>query len=394
MTLIQRKDKHGKKSDTWSAVEPIDGKRKWWNTGTANKRTAKARAKVYFDGLRQGKFDEIADLVKRKAKVLTIGEFLDLYEKLCVKKNAWDSGIGHPTWIRYLSSLRLIVGNGLLGNAFPAMKKKDRERFFRRQPLTVLTDGLIINHVKVMRSRINGTEDLVSHKRTVYSQLRCAQSFFSPKTYQILGSDPHNITLPDLSAFKKYQVERGAAVRYKAPEDDSLEPRTNAAARQLKLDDPEAYKMYRLAHDAGLRKSEISAARISWLGDHKITVQSSGDYLTKSGHDRLIPLTTEVYQELLELTEGLNEDDYLLVGGKSDRERHTPGRLNEWLAALGWTSELTGSNKKLHALRANYISTICQIAGIHAAQHLAGHADYSTTDRHYADPNVKVTREG
>jgi len=123
-------------------------------------------------------------------------------------------------------------------------------------------------------------------------------------------------------------------------------------------------------------------------------VQSSGDYLTKSGHDRLIPLTTEVYQELLELTEGLNEDDYLLVGGKSDRERHTPGRLNEWLAALGWTSELTGSTKKLHALRANYISTICQIAGIHAAQHLAGHADYSTTDRHYADPNVKVTREG
>ncbi len=53
----------------------------------------------------------------------------------------------------------------------------------------------------------------------------------------------------------------------------------------------------------------------------------------------------------------------------------------------------TTDGKKLHPLRANYISHMVKVAGTAVAQQLAGHADYSTTDRHYADPDVKVARE-
>ena len=395
MTLIQRKG-----SDTWTAIEPIDGKKKWWNTGTANKRTAKARAKVYFDGLRQGKFDEIADLVKRKAKVLTIGEFLDLYEKLCVQKTATDTGVRKNSWIGYRMSLYTIVGQALdpsFNNnrlRLKAKQRKARNSLVDKQPLTILDAALIRKYIKLMRSRAKGTEDLVTIKRSTHTRFINAKSLFSAKTYQIFAEEPHCITLPGLKDFTKYQVERGGAVRFKAPKDKTLAGRTETAARDLKVDDPEAYKMYVLARNAGLRKSEIVNARISWLGDHEVNIQSTHDYLTKSGHDREMLLLPDIYEELLELTKGRNADDHILCGTKTDRVRHTPDRLNRWLADLGWTKKLTGSNKKLHALRANYISHMARVAGIHVAQHLAGHADYSTTDRYYADPDVKVAREG
>ena len=33
---------------------------------------------------------------------------------------------------------------------------------------------------------------------------------------------------------------------------------------------------------------------------------------------------------------------------------------------------------------------MARIGGLHAAQHLLGHMDYSTTDRYYANPGAKV----
>ena len=399
MTLLQRII-NGVKSEIWTAIEPIDGKKKWFNTGSANKRTAKAKARVYFDGLRQGRFDEVAALVKRKARVLTIGEFLETYEELCVQTSPTDTGVRHNSWIGYRMSLYTIVGQTLdpsFNNnrlRLKAKQRKARNHLVDKQPLTILTASLLRTYIKLMRSRATGTEDLATIKRSTHTRFINAKSLFAPKTYQVFSEEPHFITLPDIKGFTKYQVERGTAARYKAPKDKSLAARTQAAARNLKVTDPEAYKMYVLARNAGLRKSEIVNARVSWLGDHEVNIQSTHSYLTKNGHDRDIPLSPEVYQELLEMTEGLHEDDYIMCGSKTDRNRHAPDRLNKWLAALGWTKGLTGSNKKLHALRANYISHMVKVAGTVVAQHLAGHADYSTTDRHYADPDVKVAREG
>ena len=392
MTLIQRKG-----TDTWTAIEPIDGKKKWWNTGTANKRTAGRRAKVYYDGLRQGKFDEIADLVRRKARVLTVGEFLKHYEELCVKKTATDTGIRRSTFLTYRTGIRCIIGLVLNPNftkgrcQLKATERNKRNSLVDKQPLTVLDSHLIRQYIKLAHGRAAGTEDLKSIKRGIVSRVTDARSLLSAKTYQIFAED--NITLPVLSDFMSYKVERGCAVRYKAPADKSLAPRTHAASKQLKLDDPEAYKVYLLAYIAGLRKSEIENAKVFWLEDHEIKIQSSGDYLTKNGHDREIPLPSDAYNELIEMTSAMGDDDYILNGTMTDRARKIPDRVRSWLAALGWTKELTGSNKKLHALRANYISHMAKVAGIHVAQHLAGHADYSTTDRHYADPDVKVARE-
>ena len=161
MTLIQRNG-----SDIWTAVEPIDGKKKWWNTGTPDKRTAKARARVYFDGLRRGKFDEVADLVRRKAKVLTIGEFLALYEKLCVKKSATDTGVRPRTWIGYRMSVRTVVGlvldAGFNKNhrKLTIKKRKERNDLVDRQPLTVLDGTIVRRYIKLVRERAKGTEEL------------------------------------------------------------------------------------------------------------------------------------------------------------------------------------------------------------------------------------------
>jgi integrase len=50
----------------------------------------------------------------------------------------------------------------------------------------------------------------------------------------------------------------------------------------------------------------------------------------------------------------------------------------------------THSDKRIHELRKLYGSQVARIGGLHAAQHLLGHMDYSTTDRYYADPGAKV----
>ncbi len=388
-----------KGQDTYSARKKINGKWRWYQTNSSNKSTARARAKLYYDALVNKALEEVEILRNRRESVLTIGEFLGHYEKLCVQKSPTDTGVRHNSWIGYRMSLYTIVGQCLdpkFNNnrlRLKAKQRKARNELVDKQPLTILTPSLLRKYVKLMRSRAKGTEELTTIKRSSHTRVINAKALFAPKTYQIFAEEPHYITLPNLKEFMEYQVERGGASRYKAPKDKSLAGRTEAAARNLKTSDPEAYKMYVLARNAGLRKSEITNARLAWLGDHEINVQSTHDYVTKNGHDREIPLAPPVYEELLELTEGLNEDDHILCGTKTDRVRHTPDRLNKWLADLGWTRDKTGSGKKLHALRANYISHMVKVAGTAVAQHLAGHADYSTTDRHYADPDVKVARE-
>ena len=99
-----------------------------------------------------------------------------------------------------------------------------------------------------------------------------------------------------------------------------------------------------------------------------------------------MPINAATYSILIEFVAGVTEepkgaDDYILDGNPTERKENTFRRLNKWLAGLGWTH----SDKRTHELRKWYGSQVAKLGGIHAAQHLLGHMDYSTTDRYYAD---------
>jgi integrase len=137
---------------------------------------------------------------------------------------------------------------------------------------------------------------------------------------------------------------------------------------------------------AGLRKSEIANAKVFWLEDQLIHVQPDGEYDTKNSHEREVPINADTYRILLEVIGERGCDGYILTGHLTERTDNVFRRLNKWLADLGWTH----SDKRIHELRKWYGSQVARIGGLHAAQHLLGHMDYSTTDRYYADPGAKV----
>jgi integrase len=224
---------------------------------------------------------------------------------------------------------------------------------------------------------------LHSAKRTVFTTVRKAKSVFTKKMLQRYLDAAMQIDVVD---FLARSVENGPSIRYKAPKDQSLAPRTFQASKKLREDDPQAFICFLLAMQAGLRKSEIANAKVFWLEDQLIHVQPDGEYDTKNSHEREVPINADTYRILLEVIGERGCDGYILTGHLTERTDNVFRRLNKWLADLGWTH----SDKRIHELRKWYGSQVARIGGLHAAQHLLGHMDYSTTDRYYADPGAKV----
>tara|TARA_Y100000310_G_scaffold209276_2_gene209870 strand:- start:1015 stop:2133 length:1119 start_codon:yes stop_codon:yes gene_type:complete len=366
MTLIQR----SKTTNNWTAVESINGKRVWHNTQTPNRKKAERRAKVYFDALRDGCIEAADMLTNRKGGTIpTIAAVINYYmaEATCRRATAVENA----------NCLLLILNDLYKGDV---IKRKS----------SILTGKVISDWEKLRHSQVSGVKAMHSAKRTIFSTVRKAKSVFTKRMQQRYLDAAMHI---DVKSFLARSVENGPSVRYKAPKDKSLAPRTFKASEKLRREDPQAFICLLLAMQAGLRKSEIANARLSWLEDHVIHVQPDGEYDTKNSHEREVPVNGDTYQTLIELLgEKMSSDyakhsgEYILSGNKTERTDLVFRRLNKWLADLGWTH----SDKRTHELRKWYGSQVSKLGGLHAAQHLLGHMDYSTTDRYYADPGANV----
>ena len=366
MTLIQR----SKATGNWTAVESINGKRVWHNTQTPNRKLAEKRAKVFFDAKRADNLEAVDMLVNRRGGTIpTVKEATDYYleEATCRKASAVEN----------VNCLMLILNELYVKGA-------------ENKKVSILKGKLISDWEKLRHSKIAGVKAMHSAKRTIFSTVRKAKSVFTKKMRQrFLDAGMHI----DVEEFLARSVENGPSVRYKAPKDKTLAPRTFKASEKLRREDPQAYIAFLLAMQAGLRKSEIANAKLNWIEDHNIHIQPTEDYDTKNSHEREVPINGDTYEALIELLgDKMSSDyanasgDYILDGNMTERTDKVFGGLNQWLADLGWTH----SNKRTHELRKWYGSTVAKLGGLHAAQHLLGHMDYSTTDRYYADPGAKV----
>tara|TARA_R100000808_G_C2148347_1_gene156480 strand:+ start:858 stop:1937 length:1080 start_codon:yes stop_codon:yes gene_type:complete len=355
MTLIKR-------NGNWTAVESIAGKRRWYSTKTPNKKLAEKRAKVFYDALRAENLAAVDLLVNKKGN--TIPTFKELFEYL-----EEQSGCRKSTTIEYINCLKLII--------------TETKGKYDEDANVILSGKIISDWEKLRHNQSKGVLGLHAAKRTVYSTVRKAKCVFTKKMLQRYLDAGMQIDVKD---FLARSVENGPSVRYKAPKDESLAARTFKASESLKDSDPNAFIAFTLAMQAGLRKSEIANAKVSWIEDHVVHVQPQEDYDTKNSHGREIPINPQCYSLLVSFLSNRKPDEYILEGNKTERTEDTFRRLNKWLADLGWTH----SNKRTHELRKWYGSQVAKLGGIHAAQHLLGHMDYSTTDRYYADPQANI----
>lgn len=144
------------------------------------------------------------------------------------------------------------------------------------------------------------------------------------------------------------------------------------------------YRIFLLASGAGLRRNEIKNARHDWIesynGKYFIRVRQDGDFESKSGLDRIIPLHTSTAESLLESLrrEGIT-NGYILTG---DRERLLR-RFVDVLRGAGLDVRLP-----LHELRKIYATRMNAHFGMAAAQRACGHANESTTNGYYVDAMV------
>ena len=349
MTLIKRNGK-------WTAVESINGKRVWHSTKTENKKLAEKRAKTFFDALRADNLAAAELLMNRNPSGKTIGELLEVFPKMAIAKA--------PTAKGYVSAMKILLRE--TGTPLTT-------------PVNSLTGKMISTFERLRHKKAKDVPELHRAKRTVSSTVRQAKAIFSKRMMQRYGDEGWHFNVDD---FISRTVESGPSVRYKAP-DAGLPARTLAASKELRQIDPEAYKAFLMAYFAGLRKAEIAHATVNWIEDHAIHVQPDGQFDTKNSHERTVPLAPDVFSDLQEL---MPAEGYLLQGSNTERTELVFRRLNKWLRGIGWTH----STKAVHELRKVYGSTVSRLAGIHAAQHLLGHMDYSTTDRYYADPSADV----
>tara|TARA_B100000073_G_scaffold284298_1_gene245529 strand:+ start:511 stop:1578 length:1068 start_codon:yes stop_codon:yes gene_type:complete len=346
MTYIIRKN-------NYTAIESINGKRMWFATKTPNKRLAEKRAKAYFQALREENLAAAEKLMNRNPSSITIGELMDLYEKLATVKAAHRNRRAMERILREVGVPLTKTVNSLSGRIF-----SDFENLRHKQA--------------------NGVLELRTAKTTVASTVRQAKSIFSKKMMQRYADE--GLVL-DVKEFKGRSVEQGPRARFKAPKDKGLYARTLEASKKLRTDDPEAYKAYLCGYFAGMRKGEVANAKMSFFTDHAIEIVPHGDWQPKNGEERTVPIHQDIWAIFMELTEGKSEDDYLLSGCDTERLENVFRRLNAWLGEQGWNH----SSKKFHELRKAYGSAVLKQGGISAAQHLLGHKDISTTDRYYTD---------
>lgn len=134
---------------------------------------------------------------------------------------------------------------------------------------------------------------------------------------------------------------------------------------------PWEYRCYLLARYAGLRASEIVAARRDWLDGNLLYVGGKPDeFITKSKKWRAVALSDQVVAILLA------GDDLFLGGPRRGPIVHR--ELNAMLLGWGFPS------KPLQSLRRLALSHVFTEQGAEAAQKFAGHFSVVTTQRSYA----------
>lgn len=164
---------------------------------------------------------------------------------------------------------------------------------------------------------------------------------------------------------------------------------------------PDAYAALLLAYGCGMRAREIDHARWDWIKemDGRLvleipTGEHAGEFISKSGEGRIIPLQQEVFDALKKTRSDLSP---FIIGGQepqrdSDaakglayRSPSTFRAVNLWLRDMG-VEQGSPRGHPLHTLRKQYGSHVATLHGLFHAQAILGHSDPKITSKYYASP--------
>ena len=356
---------------------------------TEAQRRARLKHREITSAVVAGEYDRIDATKLRQRSTLTLGEILPLYRQHArVKPRTASNNIG---------ALDLVLRRAL----------DDDHLDTARVPLTTLTRKLVRDYQDAA-VRAAGP-DLLARGRAITSAnsfVRQARSLFAKHAQNDLLAyyQDAGLKLPEnIEAFRTASLLKEPSHKFKPAAAETM-ARLLAALPALKLADPDAYRICLLSYGCGLRRGEIVHLRGSDVRHdadrHTIHLVRRAEWTTKTDEERLVPMESHVWAELVALDPMLaaprSSDpvaplaDYILTGRTAGARLEHFRRFGAWLSGLGWTSA-----KKAHQLRKEWETLAVRQLGSTIAAALAGHS-VEVQQKHYfglsADslPAVKI----
>ena len=161
-----------------------------------------------------------------------------------------------------------------------------------------------------------------------------------------------------------------------------------------KAQDLGVYNVLRFASFTGCRKTELLTRLWADVNfdERTLLIGARGSFQTKSGDDRVMPLTSSAIEWLRTLRESQehnsDQDPILQKADGCPWGSHLARQLQH-------VFELAGVEKiRLHGLRHLFVTKLLERgAPVHSVQALAGHKSLTTTMGHYAHVRNKALRE-
>lgn len=344
-------------------------------SANANESFKKARAlRAELRAARLEAVDQILDGLKERRPTSPLKDLFARYETNAPAA----TGIAKKTAAHNVNAIRNLIRHALEDQTLT-------EDQIGALPTSTISPALLEKYKRQVHSAAG--ENKLQQDRsaiTANSTIRQARSLFCKKLPADFYKD---LVLPDLEPLRAVRLLPEPRDGFSMPA-PALVEKVRAAAPALKIADPNAYLVYLLSLVTGLRANEIAHARARWIESHIIEgkprlllrVQTETDFRPKSKQQRLVPLSDAVHAEILELTITAlpGVPDYILRGSATERRDQSFRRFSAWLKNLGWDRL-----KKAHEFRKIFGSHVAHQAGLRAAQEMLGHAQYSTTERHY-----------
>ena len=370
------------------------GRREHFSLGSANKKTAAAKAAEIFNFIQSDGWEAATELYKAKAEKLTEVRVGDLISEARRHSSARPQSFDAYTKAlrRVISEIRKIPKNGRYdargGGATTWQAKVDSV------PLASITPAEV-KAWKNRRLRKAGSDPL-SRRRAVVttnSLIRNASALFGKK---ILPDIEESIPLPRPLPFEGVKLEKSPSLRYRS----RIDPYAILASAMDDLagSDPEAFKILLLALVCGLRRSEID--NLLWRSldfpNSKIHVEATEYHQLKS-EDSAGEIDLD--EDTLVLFRGWRAKEpkaLFVIESPKDPRPDSPSRyyrcddifkrVTDWLRTQG-----VDDPKPLHTLRKEIGSVIASEHGIFEASRYLRHSDIRITSAIYADKKKTVT---
>jgi integrase len=366
-----------------------------WPLKTASRDQAAAKARdIYLSLMAHGyeatatKFKPWEVEVKDGANCVTVGEFIEAIRAVApVRPTTFTT---YERKLRFLvSQMKAVEGTkaryDYVNKGFEKWRKK-----VDGVPLEELTPE------KVMKWRVRyigqaGTDPIKANgaRQTAASIIRNAKALFSPRLLRNLS-----LNLPSPLPFDGVDLGKRPRTRYKSKVD--APKLIKDAHDELKVKNPEIFKIFLLSMGAGLRRSEID--KLTWKqfdwkrGNLSVETNEYGDVKTEASAE-VIDIGADMLAFFKEQFEQSDSDFVVSSAVEAGRPKHwnhyrCDHHFKEFIAWL--RDKKVDTRNPIHTLRKEFGSLINQKFGLFAASAALRHSSISVTREHYVDRKERI----